>query len=425
MPPKKPGGKGPPKKNKFPVPESARPGGDNCPWRELTRYIRKYQTLHEEHKPKIPIVDSFRRQLSDEKEAWYPTGTVQEPHKCEGRMNMLRPAVVEGGKVKGGGDFPPNFPIVFNGFAEPTPVTLSYAQTRLFLDSLGWWPRNWRGSESFGGMNFLGFWRCWGDGEDMCSGDDGAMLMMEFLKHDSLEPADLGKWETDYSEPLCPTNGGGSYAVNLKNLEIIWCGITAEGCRLLGRALTQNETLKYLNLSHNPDIGDDGVEALGEGLKWNSSLEILKLEYCGIGWKGGEHVGKYIVRASSVKQLYLKGNNIGAKGLQGISGALARNMTLERLDLSDNCFGIHADALEALRDGIEANDSLTAIDLNLNSLVPPGAQMLLEVLKTKPKIKEFTVFERIEDELFTEIFNEVGNHASKGKKGKKGKKKAK
>eukprot|EP01065_Artemidia_motanka_P015834 TRINITY_DN1954_c1_g1_i5.p1 TRINITY_DN1954_c1_g1~~TRINITY_DN1954_c1_g1_i5.p1 ORF type:complete len:431 (+),score=57.99 TRINITY_DN1954_c1_g1_i5:30-1295(+) len=420
MPPKKGGGKADSKKNnKYRPPTHAMPPYDD-PHRELGRYVKKYCALHDDHKPRVPYVDSFKNKLLEEREEWTPEMNPSEPYKCKGRLLLMRPP--GGEKAKGGGDFPPNFPIIFNGCLDP-PVKLSYAQTRLFIDSLGWWPRTWRGSEAFGGMNFLGFWKCWGEGEDVCSGDDGAMLMMEFLKHDSLEPQDLGKWETDYSEPLCPSSGGGSYAVNLKNLEMVWCGITSEGCRLLGRALTQNETLKYLNLSHNPDIGDDGIEALGEGLKWNSSLETLKLEYCGIGWKGGEHVGKYIVRASSVKNLHLKGNNIGAKGLQGVSGALARNMTLERLDLSDNCFGIHADAIEALRDGIEANDSLTAIDLNLNSMVPPGAMMLLEVLKTKPKIKEFSIFERIEDDLFQSIMTEVQLHAKGSKKGKKGKKK--
>ena len=138
------------------------------------------------------------------------------------------------------------------------------------------------------------------------------------------------------------------------------------------------------------------------------------------------HTGRNIVRASSVQELFLKGNSLGAKGVKGISQALAKNMTLTHLDLSDNCFGIHLEAIEAIRDGLESNDSLTSVDLNLNSMVPAGTTMLLEVLRTKPKIEVFSIYERVQDDLYEQILAEAKSHADKKKKGgKKGKGKKK
>ncbi|KAJ9448708.1 hypothetical protein DIPPA_02672 [Diplonema papillatum] len=344
----------------------------NPPDKEIPRYRSKYEQICARYD--VTPHDKFIKKLNKEAYAWKPE---VNDRKFEYRM---------GDK---GGDFPPNVPLIFN---EP----MSYASTRALIDSFACWPSNWKW------MNILCIWRCWGlesvVDSSQCNGDDGCMVVHEFLK-------------TDHAE-----------GCNLQNLELILNGITAKGAGYLGRALTQNECLKYLNLSHNRDIGDDGAAALGEGLKWNSTVEVLKLEYCGIGWRGGEEIGKNIVRASSIKELHLKGNDLAAKGVQGVAQALAKNMTLTHLDLSDNCFGIHLDAIEALRDGIETNDSLTSIDLNLNSLVPAGATMLLEVLRTKPKIEVFHIYERVEDDLFEQIIAETRAHTDKKKKGaKKGK----
>eukprot|EP01060_Flectonema_neradi_P020675 TRINITY_DN2819_c0_g2_i1.p1 TRINITY_DN2819_c0_g2~~TRINITY_DN2819_c0_g2_i1.p1 ORF type:complete len:400 (+),score=52.76 TRINITY_DN2819_c0_g2_i1:78-1202(+) len=348
----------------------------NPPDKEIPRYKAKYENLCGRYG--VPPVDKFIKKLNKEAHAWKPEANER---KFEYRM---------GDK---GGDFPPSFSLIFS-------ESMSYLSTRAVTESFQYWPPNWKY------MSMICIWRCWGREDKVeptqCSGDDGAMLIHEFLKTDHPEGA------------------------NLQNLELIMNGITSKGCGYIGRSLTQNECLKYLNLSHNRDISDDGVIALGDGLKWNSTLEILKLEYCGIGWRGGEDIGRNIVRASSIKELHLKGNHLGAKGVQAISQALAKNMTLLHLDISDNCFGIHLDAIESLRDGIEANDTLTSVDLNLNSIVPAGVTMLLEVLRTKQKIEVFHIYERVESDIFEQIIQETKAHAEKKKKGnKKGGKKKK
>eukprot|EP00758_Cryptobia_borreli_P003409 Tbor_TRINITY_DN3726_c1_g1::TRINITY_DN3726_c1_g1_i1::g.2453::m.2453 len=228
--------------------------------------------------------------------------------------------------------------------------------------------------------------------------DDGAMIIADFLK--------------SYN-PLKEKNPFGIETLELPDSEI-----GPQGALFLGRVLAQNQTIKILNLDFNP-LGDEGAANLGDGLKWNSVLERLSLNYCKIGAIGGECIGKFIVKCSSVLTLSLKGNALGPIGITHIGHALATNAYLTKIDLSDTGFGVDLEAIEALRNGIESNDSLEAVDINLNSLVPTGMQMLLEVVRAKPKLVQFVVYERINVELFNEMLDAVANNVKLMKKKKK------
>lgn len=230
-------------------------------------------------------------------------------------------------------------------------------------------------------------------------GDDGAMVVAEFLKRYKPHPE---------RNPF-----------GIEVLELPENDIGARGAGYLGRVLTQNESVKVLNLDFNP-LGDEGAVNLGDGLKWNSTLEKLTMKYCDIREAGGEAVGKFIVRSSSVKDLSLRGNQLGPHGITHIAHALAKNAYLVRLDIADTGFGIDIEAIEALRDGMESNDSLEGVDMNYNSLVPAGAQLLLEMLKAKPKLVQFDVYERISEAVFKDVLDTVQANVKALKKRKKG-----
>ena len=229
-------------------------------------------------------------------------------------------------------------------------------------------------------------------------GDEGAMVVADFIRNYTPEPS---------KNPF-----------GIELLELPENDISAKGAQYLGRMLAQNETVKTLILDFNP-LGDDGVGLLGDGLKWNSTLEVLSMQHCDVGPEGGELIGKYIVRSSSVKNLSVRGNPLGPHGVTHIARSLAKNAYLEELDLADTSFGIDLVAIEALRDGIEGNESLTAVDLNFNSLVPAGVQLLLEMLKPKHKITKFVLFERISEVVFKEVIDTLQNNQKMMKKKKK------
>ena len=236
-------------------------------------------------------------------------------------------------------------------------------------------------------------------------GDDGVMVIAEYLQQYTPHPE---------RNPF-----------GIEVLELPDNGITPRGAGYLGRVLTQNESLKKLNLDFN-DLGDEGAVLLGDGCKWNSTLESLSLQYCNMGERGGEAVAKFIVRASSVKELSLRGNPLKPVGVTQIARSLAKNAYLVKLDLADTSFGIDLETVEALRDGLEGNDSLESVDLNLNSIVPAGVQLLVEMLKAKPKLTQFIVYERISEVVFRDMLDTVAaNVKLMKKKKKKGKGKAK
>ena len=66
------------------------------------------------------------------------------------------------------------------------------------------------------------------------------------------------------------------------------CGlrITEENGPAVTEMLQQNKTLRLLDLSSNKAISDNAASFIIEGLKKNTTLKILNLNYCGITREG-------------------------------------------------------------------------------------------------------------------------------------------
>jgi Ran GTPase-activating protein (RanGAP) involved in mRNA processing and transport len=143
------------------------------------------------------------------------------------------------------------------------------------------------------------------------------------------------------------------------------------------------------------------------------------LQYCGIGPDGGAALAACVVGASSVSDLSLQGNPLGPFGVTHIGRALAKNAYLKKLDLADTGFGLSLDAVEALRDGIEGNETLESVDIDLNTLVPNAAELLLDTLRTKPRLTQFIIHERVEEPVYREILDAAAANLKASKKKKK------
>lgn len=66
-------------------------------------------------------------------------------------------------------------------------------------------------------------------------------------------------------------------------LELVDCNLTALSCEFLGHLLGPhgNKFLTHLKLDHN-DLGSEGVQLLAKGLRMNSTLTNLSLNFCKI-----------------------------------------------------------------------------------------------------------------------------------------------
>jgi len=72
------------------------------------------------------------------------------------------------------------------------------------------------------------------------------------------------------------------YNRTLRHLAAGGCNLTTATCCMLTRPLQTNSVLRVLILDDNREIGDPGVEALADSLRYNRSLRHLSFNNCGL-----------------------------------------------------------------------------------------------------------------------------------------------
>ncbi|EPY29560.1 hypothetical protein STCU_04461, partial [Strigomonas culicis] len=127
----------------------------------------------------------------------------------------------------------------------------------------------------------------------------------------------------------------------IEHLDLSSCCISAKGCIYLGKILGENSSLKTLKLDFNK-IGDSGMAHLNNGLKWNSTLQELSMQYCGITAEGASYLS-YVIKSTNVKELSLRGNPLGDEGAVLVGRALMVGTSIESIDLADTGFGEKAE----------------------------------------------------------------------------------
>jgi Ran GTPase-activating protein (RanGAP) involved in mRNA processing and transport len=118
----------------------------------------------------------------------------------------------------------------------------------------------------------------------------------------------------------------------IEELDLRVCRMTSDGVGEVVDGLSDNHTLRVLNLSGN-HIGSEGAVAVATMLKSNSSLERLYLDSCSIGSSGGVELGAALERNKTLRVLVLKSNAIGDDGVRGLCAGLENNSSLEELYL--------------------------------------------------------------------------------------------
>ena len=121
----------------------------------------------------------------------------------------------------------------------------------------------------------------------------------------------------------------------IEKLDIEYCGLTSDGVREIVGGLSDNHSLRELDLRDN-QIGSEGTVAVATMLKSNTSLEKLNLVRCGIGSSGGVELGAALERNKTLRELVLIGNELGDDGVRGLSAGLENNSSLEELSLGDD-----------------------------------------------------------------------------------------
>lgn len=139
---------------------------------------------------------------------------------------------------------------------------------------------------------------------------------------------------------------------------------TSNGSSVLAKALDNNATLKFLNLSYN-NLSDEGVQYLTEILSRNNSkLEVLSLHRTGITDQCAPYLVKMLKKNTTLTWLHLGRNKISDQSMRHLTEVLIdHNKTLKVLDLSHNK-SITDSSIDYLIEMLKSNTSLETLWIN-------------------------------------------------------------
>ncbi|XP_045053729.2 leucine-rich repeat-containing protein 34 isoform X3 [Desmodus rotundus] len=191
-------------------------------------------------------------------------------------------------------------------------------------------------------------------------------------------------------------------------LNVMFNNIGPKGGELIAKALHKNTTLKYLRMTGNK-VENEGGMFFAAMLQINSSLEKLDLGDCDLGMQSviafataltqnqtikginlnrpilyGEqeestvHLGHMLKENHRLVELYVSKHDVRSSGLKQLCDALYLNKSLRYLDVS--CNKITRDAIISLADVLKSNTTLEVIDLSFNRIENVGAKKLSETL---------------------------------------------
>ncbi|XP_059405334.1 NLR family CARD domain-containing protein 3-like isoform X3 [Carassius carassius] len=179
-----------------------------------------------------------------------------------------------------------------------------------------------------------------------------------------------------------------------RSVQLIYCGVTDEGCSALASALRLNPShLKHLDLSWNK-LGDS-VKLLSDVLQSpHCKLKKLRLYNCGITDEGCAALASALSsNPAHLRELSLTWNELG-DSVKLLSDVLQNpQCKLEKLWLRD-C-GVTDEGCVALASALRSNPShLRELDLSENELGDSGVKLLSD-LKDDPHSKLQTLYYRL------------------------------
>ncbi|XP_053732839.1 NACHT, LRR and PYD domains-containing protein 3-like isoform X2 [Synchiropus splendidus] len=172
---------------------------------------------------------------------------------------------------------------------------------------------------------------------------------------------------------------------HLETLSLSRCDMSERSGSLLSSVLSSpSSRLTQLDLSHNYELKDPGVELLCAGLKSpHCHLETLSLSWCQLSERSGSLLSSVLSSPSSrLTQLDLSHNYMYDSALKLLCAGLKsphchlETLSLIRCDLSERSGSLLSSVLSS------PSSRLTQLDLSHNNLKDPGVEQLCAGLKS-------------------------------------------
>eukprot|EP01062_Namystynia_karyoxenos_P028073 TRINITY_DN21348_c0_g1_i1.p1 TRINITY_DN21348_c0_g1~~TRINITY_DN21348_c0_g1_i1.p1 ORF type:complete len:442 (+),score=170.66 TRINITY_DN21348_c0_g1_i1:65-1390(+) len=175
----------------------------------------------------------------------------------------------------------------------------------------------------------------------------------------------------------------------LEEIDVSYNELGVDSGKAVGKMLTENGTLRILNIEWNQLRGPGSLYLLGEetGIGMNNTLRTLMA-----GWNGAEDAagvafGKVLEKNGSLEQVYLDHNRIGRKGAEQIAVGLRDNQSLKRFVLCHNPLGDHG--CKAIIEAIAntRNRMLCYVDIKNSDAGTEAQKALKETKKLRSEIE--------------------------------------
>jgi len=141
--------------------------------------------------------------------------------------------------------------------------------------------------------------------------------------------------------------------------------LTDETIHIIANGMLMNETITYLDLSHNK-FGDSGAKRLSKVIKRHGVLSYLDLGDNRIHTDGAQYIARALKNNEVISTLSLKLNPIGDRGGRDVLNALTTNPNITALNLSSCSLGPETGA--ALLALLDANTPLSELDISCNEM---------------------------------------------------------
>ena len=105
------------------------------------------------------------------------------------------------------------------------------------------------------------------------------------------------------------------------------------GAISISKALMVNQTLLELHMSYNK-IADDGITAIAESLS-NSNITLLGVSWCDISFAGVKSLAAALSSNQNIRELWLSHNPISLDGTRVIMKSAVDNGVCEYVSISD------------------------------------------------------------------------------------------
>ena len=154
---------------------------------------------------------------------------------------------------------------------------------------------------------------------------------------------------------------------SVTKLGMVGCHLHDDHVRTLQQKISHNKLkcIKILCFQNN-NIGDEGAEALADGLKSCSDLQALYLNNNNIGDGGTVALTDGLKSCNNLIVLYLHNNNIGAVGALALADGVKSWNNLQALNLSNNNIG--DGGAVALADGLKSCNNFLELYVSSNNI---------------------------------------------------------